>query len=407
MRNLSRGNLKIKGFRTEEMDFQLIRQLGATSYGGSSIGECFYLASKINEAMPESWVEEFERLAKKLQQDGIERLENEHAISGREQLLKACNAYRAAEYYSPCHTKEHQMLGQESKNCFIKAINTMDLHFEEHAIEYNGEKLPYYFIAPRYDAKKQKTLIIVSGFDGTLEEEFLMRGYAGIQRGYNVVHFAGPGQLDVLRNHQETFFQPNYEEPIKLLVDKLATFDAIDSENLALMGISFGGYFAARAASYEPRIKALIANSPIIDLKAYMCAFIGLDPLRDLTDEEDFMIEHLDSFSEQELPKQLRAQTESLMRRFGGHSFKQTFSYMREFRIGENLLDIKCPTLGLIGSGEGPEPLRQFHDFCERLDADNFLFTDSQGASNHCQVGNVSFANAISYDWLDTIFKYR
>ncbi|WP_369421546.1 alpha/beta hydrolase family protein [Coxiella-like endosymbiont] len=54
---------------------------------------------------------------------------------------------------------------------------------------------------------------------------------------------------------------------------------SIDPQKLALIGISFGGYFVTRAAAHEPRIKALlIADSPIVDFKSYIVAFQNSDP---------------------------------------------------------------------------------------------------------------------------------
>lgn len=105
-----------------------------------------------------------------------------------------------------------------------------------------------------------------------------MRGYAELERGYNIVRVAGPGQMDVFRFYPNTYFEPDYEKPLKAVIDFLAERPDVDMERLAILGISFGGYFATRATAHEPRIKALIANSPILNLRDYLVAFIGSDP---------------------------------------------------------------------------------------------------------------------------------
>lgn len=399
MSDISRGDIKVKGFTDAEMDFQLIRQLGASTYGGSSIGECLNIANKMSESKPEEWIKEFERLAEWQKKDGLERLVKDHVISGREQLFKASNSFRAAEYYSPCSSEQHRRLGLNAADCFAIAISNMDLHFENHSIPYKEINLPAYFISPENDGVKRDTIMIVSGFDGTLEEECLMRGLAAVQRGYNVIHFAGPGQMDVFRKYPHTYFEPDFEQVVKRVINHFEFRHEINMHTLALMGISFGGYFATRAASHEPRIKKLIANSPILDLHAYMCSFVGMDPAK-MSDSDDFGIKDLIDIPDEVLPPQLKAQTEQLITRFGQPSFKATFEYLQNFVVGDALVNIQIPCLALVGSGEGGEPRKQFQEFCKRTDADQYEFSDFEGAGSHCQVGNVSYANAVVYDWL-------
>lgn len=402
MNDISRGNLRIKGFDDAEMDFQLIRQLGAVTHKAASIGECLNIARQIQSGKPEDWVQAFKQLAEWQKKDGLERLTQKHIVSGREQLFKACNSFRAAEYYSPCSSKEHRQLGINSAECFVMALGTMDLHFESHAIPYKNIHIPVYFISPQNDGAKRKTILIVSGFDGTMEEEFFMRGMAAIERGYNVIHFAGPGQMDVFRNYPDTFFEPDFEEIVKRVIDHFEFRQEVDMRKLALLGVSIGGYFATRAACYEPRIKALIANSPVLDVYAYMASFADMDPSQ-IPDEQDFTLEDLPAIPDEEFPPGLKATTEQLMIRYGRRSFKNTFTYLKNFKVGEALKNVNCPCLALIGDGEGGEPHKQYTEFCKIVRADYYEFNDFEGASTHCQVGNVSFANAVMYDWLDKL----
>ncbi|KTD42464.1 alpha/beta hydrolase [Legionella quateirensis] len=400
MSDISRGAIRVKGFSDAEMDFQLIRQLGSSTYRASSVGECLTIAHQIPDGTPEDWVREFERLAEWQKKDGMERLVKNHVISGREQLFRASNSYRAAEYFSPCSTEHHRRLGLNSADCFCTAISNMDLHFENHSIPYKGINLPAYFISPANDGVKRNTLLIVSGFDGTLEEEFLMRGLAAVERGYNVIHFAGPGQMDVFRKYPATCFEPDFEQVVKRVIDYFESRYEINMNSLALMGISFGGYFATRAACHEPRVKALIANSPILDLHAYMCSFVTMDPCK-MPDSDDFGINDLPLIPDEVMPPQLKAQSEQLIRRFGQNTFKATFEYLKKFTVGNSLTQLSIPCLALLGMSEGNEPEKQFKEFCSQTGADKHVFSDFEGAGGHCQVGNISYANAVVYDWLD------
>lgn len=402
MSDISRGGIQVKGFTDSEMDFQLIRQLGSSAYGGASIGECLHIANTIQTNNPADWVKEFERLAEWQKKDGMERLVKNHIISGREQLFRAANSFRAAEYYSPVSSEAHRKLGLNSADCFSMAISSMDLHFEHHLIPYKDINLPAYFISPENDGIKRDTILIVSGFDGTLEEEFLMRGHAAIERGYNVIHFAGPGQMDVFRTYPNTHFEPDYDHVVKRVINYFESRHEINLHTLTLMGISFGGYFATRAASRDPRVKVLIANSPILDLHAYMCSFVNMDPCQ-MPDSDDFAIKDIPSIPDDVMPPQLKAQAAQLIHRFGKQTFRATFDYLKEFVVGTNLSHIDIPCLALLGKSEGGEPRRQFEEFCKATHAEHYEFTDFEGAGSHCQVGNVSYANAVIYDWLDSI----
>ena len=49
------------------------------------------------------------------------------------------------------------------------------------------------------------------------------------------------------------------------MVDFALTLPGVDPQKIALMGVSLGGYLAPRAAAFEKRISALIANDGVYD----------------------------------------------------------------------------------------------------------------------------------------------
>ncbi|HAG98948.1 MAG TPA: alpha/beta hydrolase, partial [Ktedonobacter sp.] len=52
----------------------------------------------------------------------------------------------------------------------------------------------------------------------------------------------------------------DYEVPIKYAIDYLESRPDVDSTRVGIMGVSFGGQFAVRAAAFEHRVKATIEN---------------------------------------------------------------------------------------------------------------------------------------------------
>lgn len=402
--SLERGRTRVAGFTDPEMDFQLMRQLGASRYGGASVGECLALARGIESGAPDSWVTAFAAAARRQEDDAQRRAAHGHAISAHDQYLVACNSYRAAEYYTRINDPKHTEYGLKSRSCFLAAMGLQSNAFDVVELPFGTTPLPAYLIRPSSKAgHKLKTLMIISGYDGTLEETYLAYGRAALERGYQLMLFAGPGQMDTMRFYPKLHFIPEYERVAATALDYLLARPETDPEHVALMGISFGGYFTIRMAAHEPRIKALIANSPIVDLHAYMTAFVGFDPAK-MEDQDDFLLIDIDYIPDNVMPPQTREMTQNLMLRFGCDSFKQTYQRLMDFRVSDQqLANIRCPALALAGAGEGPQPLAQYEHFQAQVSGpvSAHLFTDEEGADGHCQTGNLAYSAAVSMDWLD------
>ena len=405
MNDTVRSIIHVKGFIDFEMDFQLLRQLGSASYGGGSIGESLLVVSKMKSENAEEWVKNFYNLALRQENDARQRLNKNHYISSAEQFLKASNSYRAAEYFLHSSNPEHKIVGLKSQDCFLKYLELTYFHYKADFIEFNGLKLPYYFIAPNSSKKKRKTIIIISGFDGTREESFIQSGLAALKHGYNVVCFAGPGQMDSLRFNENSYFQPDFNKSITKLLDKLENNTAIDFTRIALLGLSFGGYFASQTCCYESRIKALIANSPIIDLKKYVLGFSSesIDETNS-NPEDDFTYSDIPNIPDEIMPPSFKEMVSNLLLRFGNKSMFETLKYLNSFNILDDFRNIQLPVLALIGEGEGVEPLSQYKQFIEGVkNASYYKFSVEDGADTHCQVTNLGFSNCVIYDWLDEI----
>lgn len=402
--SLERGRTRVRGFADPEMDFQLMRQLGTARYGGAAVGECLALAAGIGDADPDAWVRAFGQAAARQEADAEARASRGHGISARDQYLVACNSYRAAEYYLRVDDPLHREHGLASRRAFLAAMRSGGIACEPWWFELDGLRLPAYHVRGPGSAG-DRLLAIVSGFDGTLEETYIAYGAAALERGHDLLLFTGPGQMDTGRFNAASHFVPDFEHIGRAVVDRALALPGLRPEGLALMGISFGGYFAVRIAAHEPRIGALIANSPIVDLHAYMTSFIGLDPAG-LSDADDFGPDDLPHIPDTVMNAQTREMARNLMLRFGQASFRSTYRYLREFQVDEGALArIACPCLALVGEGEGAEPLRQSRLFVRSVAglADEHVFTAEEGADGHCQTGNLGLSAAVAMDWLDEV----
>jgi len=89
--------------------------------------------------------------------------------------------------------------------------------------------------------------ILLPGLDST-KEEFFSWENVFLARGLATFSLDGPGQGET---GYTTYIHPNYEVAVSAVLDHLAW-----DEPLGLAGVSLGGYYAPRAAAFEPRVKA-------------------------------------------------------------------------------------------------------------------------------------------------------
>jgi 2,6-dihydroxypseudooxynicotine hydrolase len=95
------------------------------------------------------------------------------------------------------------------------------------------------------------------GLDSAKEE---MHAYEQLflERGLATFAFDGPGQGE---GERDFVIRPDYEVPVGAVIDHLQTREDLDGERIGLWGVSLGGYYAPRAAAYEPRVRACVALS--------------------------------------------------------------------------------------------------------------------------------------------------
>ena len=118
--------------------------------------------------------------------------------------------------------------------------------------------------------KEQRTILVVhGGFDSILEELYFSAVALALERGYNCIAFEGPGQGGVIRK-QKIPFRFDWEKVVTPVIDFLMSDNikyGIDTNRIALMDISMGGYLAARAAAFEHRLSACVLYNGVYDGK--------------------------------------------------------------------------------------------------------------------------------------------
>jgi hypothetical protein len=179
----------------------------------------------------------------------------------------------------------------------------------------------------------------------------------------------------------------------------------VDPDKLALIGYSAGGYFAPRAAAGEPRIKACIANTLVVDcgeaaraaLKGITNAWLidtafGLIMKRSAAARWGFQHAQwsLGIHKPHEWPA---AYAPFTLKRLEDRFTSPMLFLFSEDDIQSSAAATPRIVVGLL------EFILSLH--CERS---LHLFTRDQGASRHCQMGGLSYAHTVIFGWLNAVF---
>jgi 2,6-dihydroxypseudooxynicotine hydrolase len=62
--------------------------------------------------------------------------------------------------------------------------------------------------------------------------------------------------------------RPDFEAPVAAVLDVLCQRADLDGDRVGTLGVSLGGYYAARAAAFEPRLKAVVVSGGCYDYGA-------------------------------------------------------------------------------------------------------------------------------------------
>ena len=100
-------------------------------------------------------------------------------------------------------------------------------------------------------------VVLIPGLDST-KEEFFHHENAFLARGMATLSMDGPGQGE---SGFALAIRPDYEIAVTAMLDAVAGRGDLDLLRVGAVGVSLGGYYAPRAAAFEPRIRALAGIS--------------------------------------------------------------------------------------------------------------------------------------------------
>jgi len=179
-----------------------------------------------------------------------------HARTAGNSYIRAGLFYHWATFLYG-HDQDRFTAGMEAMNmCWEKAAALVDPPMELFTVPFEGINLPGYLIRPP-EIPRPPIVLLVPGGDSTKEELYDFASHI-VARGMAAAAFDGPGQgyVSAVAN-----IRPDFEVPIRAVVDRLLARGDLDADRLAVGGISYGGLFACRAAAFDDRVKAVVSVS--------------------------------------------------------------------------------------------------------------------------------------------------
>jgi dipeptidyl aminopeptidase/acylaminoacyl peptidase len=164
--------------------------------------------------------------------------------------------YHWASFLYPHRPEEFRAALGEMADCWRRAAPLTVPPMELVEIPFEGTRLPGYLRRPP-GVERPPLAVLVPGGDSTKEELFNLTEHI-LARGIATFAFDGPGHGAV---SFELKLRPDYEVPLRAVVDHLYERPDLDTRRLALAGISYGGMFACRGGAFDERVRAVVSMS--------------------------------------------------------------------------------------------------------------------------------------------------
>jgi alpha-beta hydrolase superfamily lysophospholipase len=266
-------------------------------------------------------------------------------------------------------------------------------------IPFEGGSLPGLFACGGSDGARG-TILHTNGYDSDLTEMFAAHVPAAIARGYNILLFDGPGQgRNLIRDGIP--LRPDWETVVSPVLDWVLERPGVQPDRVVLAGWSLGGFLAPRAAAFEDRLAALIADPGQWDLRD---GIVARFPLSD--EQKASFPDGVDPRAFLEGPDGDPSLRWALLQRGLWVNDKATlFDLLADlvrYRISDVADQISCPTL--LTHSEGDPVGAGAQKLFDALTVERrtlLKFTAAEGSGGHCEATARRLFHQRVYDWLD------
>jgi pimeloyl-ACP methyl ester carboxylesterase len=387
-----------------------LRALPYALYSGADTGECVTTVNRVGvDGTPDDWYREWTATADRIAGIARESERRGHIVSAREAYFRAATYYHVSYFPlfgaapdSGPDLRLTQAFASEVA-AFEQASALSQPPIELIEIPFEKGSLPGYFLRSVAERTPRPTMVHVDGYDSNIQEMYFAHGPAALRRGYNCLLFDGPGQgRNLIRDGLP--IRPDWENVVRPVIDYVLARPEVDPARVVLSGWSFGGFLAPRAAAFEKRIAALIADPGQWDQGAALKMLpVSQKALNDLDHADPAAFAPFEQFlCSPEADPMLRWRL--IQRLFWVHGKSNLYDLVKDimrFEISSVAQNINCPTL--LTAAEGDPAGKGAHLLFNALRCPKTLinFTLSEGGGGHCEALSRALYHQRVFDWLD------
>ena len=353
--------------------------ISCARWGGSEIGEvdqvCRRLSQKIGN--DSHWLREWSRMGEKLFILAKSEEKKGHSLTAASHYLRACYYFQMGERLVSPKTEKSMSIYKKSLDSFKNYYKLVARPIiQKVEVPYKRKKLPAYFVRAENTQKtKCPTVVFFDGRDVTKEIQFICGVKDMVRRGMNCLILDGPGTGESVR-FRKLYLRHDYELAGSAAFDYLETRKDVNTKKVGVLGISLGGFYASRVASFEHRYKA--------------CGAWGAN----WEYHKTWKIRGVPAHSYMEI---MNVETEEEMQ-----------AEFERFSLKGVVHKMKCPFLLTHGANDNMVPMREALAHFRAVGSSDKtfrVFSKKEGGAEHCQLDNMTLGTSFIFDWLQTKLK--
>jgi 2,6-dihydroxypseudooxynicotine hydrolase len=202
----------------------------------------------------DDWCREWGRTARHYEQLAERAEAARRPVTAGEAWRRAALCWHWGKFVFTDHPEQQRAAHERTVACFRRGAATLGPPAEPVRVPYADTTLAAYLRVPPGPARPP-VVIMIPGLDSVKEELQATAEYL-LARGLAVIAIDGPGQGEA---EYDLPIEPRYERVTTAVADFLQGRDEVDPGRVGVFGVSLGGYYAARSAAYEPRLRAAVA----------------------------------------------------------------------------------------------------------------------------------------------------
>jgi dienelactone hydrolase len=337
---------------------------------------------KVVDGLPDvtSWFAAWMELGNLLLSQADDDVKRNRRVSAAHKLRRASVYFGLCERYIP-HTDPRKAQSYASMRAAFRRfaeLNREPVEFVEVPYE-KGQSLPALFV-PAEKTGKAPTIVFIDGFDFYKEFVYLRKkGLAGRMRGMATLFVDTPGIGEALRLRGITT-RYDTEVPLRYCFDYLAKRQDVDLDKVGLIGLSLGGYYAPRAAAFDPRVKACVAFGAQWD--------VG----------KRWRVEHYGKGASR---SNLSAPDTQLLWVTGTNTREDALAVLDDFSLEGIAQKIEVPLLVVHGAEDHLVSLDDAKLLADAAPKGELVVTTEEyGGAGHCCMDGMQTGVDLIYDWL-------